>query len=123
MVLFDLNKFKPINDKYGHHEGDFALTKFAEALQETFRESDVIGRLGGDEFVVMITDSNEDSLKNIMDRFAKAIETKNQEINKPYVIDYSAGVASFDHDTEKSLEEMIELADAKMYTQKKGEER
>ena len=44
MVLFDLNKFKPINDKYGHHEGDFALTKFAEALQETFRESDVIGK-------------------------------------------------------------------------------
>ena len=56
VILFDLNKFKLINDEYGHHEGDFVLNRFAEVMQHVFRQSDVIGRLGGDEFGILLTD-------------------------------------------------------------------
>lgn len=123
MILFDLNKFKPINDTFGHHEGDFALKQFAELMRSVFRESDVIGRLGGDEFVAMLTDASDEKLAIIMDRFKTEADEMNKAINKPYLIEYSAGVAHFSHDTEQSLEEMIAVADAAMYEKKKDRAR
>ncbi|WP_428612518.1 sensor domain-containing diguanylate cyclase [Shewanella sp.] len=123
VILFDLNKFKPINDNFGHHEGDFALQQFAEVMRSVFRESDVIGRLGGDEFVAMLTDVSDETIAIILDRFKTEMDAMNKAINKPYLIEYSAGVAHFSYETEHSLEEMIAAADAAMYEQKKDGER
>ncbi|KGM07168.1 hypothetical protein LP43_0776 [Methylophaga thiooxydans] len=123
IILFDLNKFKPINDEYGHHEGDFALTQFANVMRDVFRDSDVIGRLGGDEFVAMLNDTDKEQIDAVLNRFDDAIEAMNQSINKPYKIAYSAGVASFSYQTDMSLDEMIERADAAMYEQKKARSR
>jgi diguanylate cyclase (GGDEF)-like protein len=120
-LLFDLNKFKAINDQYGHHEGDFVLTKFAQLMIETFRNSDVIGRLGGDEFVAMMTESDEENANTILARFEVAIEEANATMNKPYKIEYSVGLVHFQHNTEKTPEEMIQAADAAMYKNKKGD--
>jgi len=119
-LLFDLNKFKIINDQYGHHEGDFVLTQFAQIMLDTFRDSDVIGRLGGDEFVAMLTDSDKENADEILARFAAAVEEANATMNKPYKIEYSVGLEHFEHDTEKSAEEMIQAADAAMYKHKKS---
>jgi diguanylate cyclase (GGDEF)-like protein len=119
-LLFDLNKFKAINDQYGHHEGDFVLVKFAQLMIETFRNSDVIGRLGGDEFVAMMTSSDEENTNTILARFEVAIEEANATMNKPYKIEYSVGLVHFQHNTEKTPEEMIQTADAAMYKNKKG---
>lgn len=123
VILFDLNEFKPINDNFGHHEGDFALKQFAEVMRSVFRESDVIGRLGGDEFVVMLTDTSDEQITVTLERFKTGIDAMNKGINKPYLIEYSAGVASFSYDTEQSLEEMIAEADASMYEKKKDRAR
>lgn len=123
VILFDLNKFKPINDNFGHHEGDFALQQFAEVMRSVFRESDVIGRLGGDEFVAMLTDVSDETIALILDRFKTEMDAMNKAINKPYLIEYSAGVAHFSYETEYSLEKMIATADAAMYEQKKDGER
>ena len=122
-VLFDLNKFKIINDEYGHHEGDFVLKTFAKAMLDSFRDSDVIGRLGGDEFVAMLTDSNAEKIELVLARFASAIEQQNQSLDKPYKIEYSAGLVHFTHDSALSIEEMIQQADEAMYEQKKGKAR
>ncbi|EBA00619.1 sensor domain-containing diguanylate cyclase [Marinobacter sp. ELB17] len=119
-LLFDLNKFKAINDQYGHHEGDFVLTKFARILLDTFRDSDVIGRLGGDEFVAMLTDSDKKNSDEILARFAEAVKETNATMNKPYKIEYSVGIEHFQHDTTKTAEEMIQEADAAMYKHKKS---
>lgn len=118
-LLFDLNKFKIINDEYGHHEGDFVLIKFAQLMLDTFRDSDVIGRLGGDEFVAMLTGSDKENSSEILARFALAVEETNATINKPYKIEYSVGVEHFQYDTAKSVEEMIQEADAAMYKDKR----
>ncbi|WP_372627870.1 sensor domain-containing diguanylate cyclase [Arsukibacterium sp.] len=123
VLLFDLNKFKPINDNFGHHEGDFALKQFAEVMRSVFRASDVIGRLGGDEFVAMLTDATEAHIAEILTRFETEMEAMNKAIKKPYSITYSAGVASFAHDTALSLEEMVAKADAEMYEKKKNRAR
>jgi len=122
-LLFDLNKFKAINDTHGHHEGDFVLTKFAQLMLDTFRDIDVIGRLGGDEFVAMLTDSDKENTDKILTRFAVAIDQANATMNKPYIIEYSVGQEHFQYDTEKSAEEMIKEADAAMYKDKKNKVR
>ena len=89
-------------------------------MLDTFRDSDVIGRLGGDEFVAMLTDSDKENADEILARFAAAVEEANATMNKPYKIEYSVGLEHFEHDTEKSAEEMIQAADAAMYKHKKS---
>jgi diguanylate cyclase (GGDEF)-like protein len=119
-VVFDLNKFKAINDNYGHHEGDFVLAKFAQIMLESFSEYDVIGRLGGDEFVAMLSDRTAEEISVFLEHFAVCVDEVNDSLKKPYRIQYSAGVTHFPHDTDKSIEEMIQCADAAMYQQKKN---
>jgi diguanylate cyclase (GGDEF)-like protein len=119
-LLFDLDKFKVINDDYGHHEGDFVLTKFALLMITVFRNSDVIGRLGGDEFVAMLSGFDKENTDTILTRFAVAVEEENAAMNKPYKIEYSVGLVHFQHNTEKTSEEMIREADAAMYENKRG---
>lgn len=119
IVLFDLNKFKMINDSYGHHEGDFALVSFAQIMIDSFRDCDVIARLGGDEFVVMLLDSDEDRIGVVLDRFNVATAAANKTFDKPYQIEYSVGVAHFQHDTDEPIEKMIQVADDAMFENKK----
>ncbi|PYF83303.1 diguanylate cyclase with GAF sensor [Marinomonas alcarazii] len=119
-VVFDLNKFKAINDNYGHHEGDFVLAKFAQIMLESFSEYDVIGRLGGDEFVAMLSDRTDEEISIFLEHFAACVDEVNDSLKKPYRIQYSAGVTHFPYDTDKSIEEMIQCADAVMYQQKKN---
>lgn len=122
-ILFDLNRFKTINDTYGHHEGDFVLITFAQIMLDSFRDCDVIGRIGGDEFVVMLSNSNEEKATIVLKRFFIAIEKANERLNKPYKIESSVGFAHFKYDTDKSIESMIQDADTAMYEQKKGDVR
>ncbi|MDO6465336.1 sensor domain-containing diguanylate cyclase [Pseudoalteromonas carrageenovora] len=119
LILFDLNKFKQINDVYGHHEGDFVLTKFAQVMLSSFCDCEVIGRLGGDEFVVMLSDSGTKKADDALLCFTNAIEQTNSILNKPYNIDYSFGVVNFTYNTDKTVVEMIQDADTAMYKQKK----
>ncbi len=120
LLLFDLDKFKAINDTYGHHEGDVALVAFAQIMLEAFRDCDVIARLGGDEFVVMLLDSNEESISLVLERFQAATAAANSRSGKPYDIEYSVGVANFPCDTNIPIEEMIQAADAAMFQDKKA---
>lgn len=120
LLLFDLNKFKAINDTYGHHEGDAALVSFAQVMLDSFRDCDVIARLGGDEFVVMLLDSDQDRISIVLERFKAATANLNSNSDKPYAIEYSVGVAHFPHDTDKPIEDMIQVADAAMFEDKKA---
>ncbi|KQZ00941.1 hypothetical protein ASD45_08760 [Pseudolabrys sp. Root1462] len=61
LLMFDLDKFKSINDRFGHAVGDSALKVFAKVLQDSTRASDIVGRLGGEEFVAMIPGAIEDA--------------------------------------------------------------
>jgi len=61
LLMFDLDKFKSINDRFGHAVGDSALKVFARVMLESTRATDVVGRLGGEEFVVMVPEAMEDA--------------------------------------------------------------
>lgn len=119
MVFFDLNDFKLINDKFGHAEGDKALTAFADQMRSTFRDSDVFARLGGDEFVVLLTNTSSEFAVKVIERFRKSIEMYNQQANRGYDISFCDGVVTVEHDQDRSVETLLSRADSLMYEKKR----
>ncbi|MGH9717779.1 MAG: GGDEF domain-containing protein [Candidatus Acidiferrales bacterium] len=68
LVVFDLNEFKQINDRFGHAAGDMVLKAFAESLRHLARETDVAARLGGDEFALLLTECDSVQAESIIER-------------------------------------------------------
>lgn len=118
MLFFDLNKFKQINDQFGHAEGDRALTVFSSILLDVFRDSDVIGRLGGDEFVVLLTNSNKTDAQSVLERMASLINTENATAKRGYDIAYSIGMMEYDLTKHSSISTLLDDADKLMYINK-----
>jgi diguanylate cyclase (GGDEF)-like protein len=118
IIFLDLDKFKPINDNYGHSVGDQLLQQAAKRLQESIRASDTVGRIGGDEFVLLVGELAEPDV-------ALALAEKiRQALRHPYRIDdheltisCSLGVAIYpDHGTNEL--ELTKGADEAMYRAK-----
>lgn len=118
LVVFDLNKFKLINDTFGHFEGDKALIAFSDQMKNTFRDSDVIGRLGGDEFAVLLTDTSLEPAEKTVSRFRVSMELYNKESNLGYEISFSEGIVAIDHEKNISLKTLLNQADSLMYEKK-----
>ena len=119
-LYFDLDSFKTINDKFGHREGDYALTKFAECLMNTFRQSDVIARLGGDEFAVLSTTTVSDTFDVPLSRLQEQISEHNESAGRGYEIGYSVGIAQFDPKRHSDIRDLLVDADHAMYEQKRA---
>jgi len=127
VMLLDLNKFKPINDEYGHDAGDAILISVAEQLTAAVRSEDIVGRFGGDEFVVLIShlDPDESIAKDkaltIAQKLQKfislSIEFEGNKIN----VGSSIGICLF-KENNKSNDELIKRADSAMYKAKKVSE-
>jgi diguanylate cyclase (GGDEF)-like protein len=124
MLLFvmDVDRLKQINDSFGHFEGDSALKRTANALEETFRDSDVVARLGGDEFAVLAIEASGHSETTIKTRLFECLKSISAEKHS-YEISLSLGVARFDPRNRTSIEELMVKADRAMYEQKRGRSR
>jgi len=120
LVYLDLDKFKPINDNYGHAEGDRALVAFAGLMRKTFRDSDVFARLGGDEFAVLLTNTSEGNACKIVERFRGLLEIFNAQMNRGYDIAFSAGVVSMKPEAGTTIDDLLREADVLMYEKKLG---
>ena len=115
LVFVDLNGFKPINDNFGHAEGDRALVSFASQMQETFRQTDLFARLGGDEFVILFSDATVKTAEEIMKKFQWAINKYNHEEKRGYDLSFSYGVVEFDPVRHKEIDVFLAEGDALMY--------
>ncbi len=121
LVFMDLNDFKPINDTFGHAEGDLALLAFATQMKTAFRNSDVFARLGGDEFVVLLTNASKAFGEQVLEGFSKSIEKYNQEAKRGYNLSFSHGIVEFDPARHKGIDELLADGDALMYHAKQQE--
>jgi diguanylate cyclase (GGDEF)-like protein len=120
LLLFfvDVDQFKQINDSFGHREGDSALVRTAEALEKTFRDSDIVARLGGDEFAVLAPEATCQNQEIILRRLQKKLKDLNTD-GPNYELSISVGVARFDPRRSASVGELMEEADAAMYQEKR----
>lgn len=119
LLFVDLDGFKPINDRFGHAEGDRALASFAKILKETFRDSDVVARLGGDEFAVLATNVGIDELGPALARMRQSVDAHNRTAQRGYDLRYSVGAVEFDATRHGDVAALIAEADAMMYEQKR----
>ncbi len=119
LALLDLNKFKSINDRYGHLEGDFALKKTAYIIRKIVDTDDFIARLGGDEFVIIGERDNEAGVNRTIKNIYLEIENYNLKSDKPYNISLSIGYAFKPINVLKNKEWFLSEADKKMYLDKK----
>ncbi|GHG04816.1 GGDEF domain-containing protein [Thalassotalea marina] len=116
MLLLDLNKFKQINDVYGHDAGDKVLVYVAMQLKKSVRKNDVLIRWGGDEFVVILTKVNARQASDITNKIISKIEkpyflsNENIDVN----VGASIGISLFPDD-EKHLSSLVQAADKAMY--------
>jgi len=113
LAFIDLNDFKPINDTYGHGEGDKALVQFAEMLLNCSRDSDIVARLGGDEFVMLLMNTDVDGAESVMANIQKQLESYNQASDKGYELHFSCGLVEFDQ--HKDIDALLEDGDSLMY--------
>ncbi len=114
-VMFDIDKFKQMNDENGHVFGDIVLRNVAKCINEKVRSTDFVVRYGGDEFLVVQTNSTPDSVVVFLERIDKAMETScylNVDISVSY--GYAARSEC------KTPQEVLELADKRLYEKKEA---
>jgi diguanylate cyclase (GGDEF)-like protein len=118
LVFMDLDKFKQINDIFGHAEGDNVLKTFAQLMSAESRESDLFARLGGDEFVILFINTTTNAAKDTIMRLQHSLHEHKQNANNKYDISFSFGMVSFDPDKHKTIEALLEDGDSQMYQHK-----
>ena len=122
VFMLDVNKFKKINDTYGHVEGDCALIRCANALKIANKDSrNFIGRYGGDEFIV-IADLNSDGEADLIcKKMSDALAKICAEDKVPYDLSFSFGFVAYTKEM-KTIQSFIAAADKKLYDAKKMRE-
>jgi diguanylate cyclase (GGDEF)-like protein len=114
VISFDLDKFKQINDTYGHPAGDQVLKEFAQRLSNVIRKSDIAARMGGDEFLVLLPQFTTNHVQILLDRL-RPMETEYAGAKIP--IRFSAGWVGYEKG--ETTEQFLERADRILYAAKR----
>lgn len=111
----DLDHLKYVNDNYGHDKGDTYICDFVAILKSNIREDDIIARLGGDEFCILFKNGSIDSINSKM----KLINEEFSKQTSEYPQSFSFGTVYIDGNKETSLLKILQMADQRMYAQKR----
>ncbi len=118
-ILLDIDRFKEINDTYGHNGGDQVILEIARRLRQNIRKHDQIGRYGGDEILILLWNAGITHLKVIADRLCYSISEKPVLTDVgPIPVSVSVGGASSEHDLSISGEELTKISDMALYQAK-----
>jgi diguanylate cyclase (GGDEF)-like protein len=120
LLLFDLDHFKSVNDRFGHQGGDAALQAFSNLIQGTLRNVDLFGRIGGEEFAALLPDLGSEDAYRVAERLRLAVEQLDiAHADGSISMTVSIGVATA-ASTGASLNDLMNRADAALYEAKIG---
>jgi diguanylate cyclase (GGDEF)-like protein len=117
IAYMDLDRFKDVNDRKGHEEGDRLLQSVADSLRRCTRGTDAVARIGGDEFVVLLPETGEEAAFTAVQKIHQEILQIMREHQWPVTL--SVGALTFNEPPE-TVDEMLRNADHLMYSAKKG---
>lgn len=115
VLMADLDRFKEVNDKFGHAGGDAVLASFASLLKQDARASDLAGRLGGEEFAIMLPETNGDQAFDVAERLRTKMVAQ-YPLGPQHRFTVSIGIAVLRK--EDSLDDLLERADQALYAAK-----
>ncbi|MDZ7817896.1 MAG: ABC transporter substrate-binding protein [Aliarcobacter sp.] len=115
LIFFDVNDFKIINDKLGHHKGDEVLIKIANTISQNIRSSDYFGRWGGDEFLIVLPQTDIFKTKHIIE----TLENKLRDMDFDDNTKISCSFGSAQYEKNDTLDSLLKKADDSMYKIKK----
>lgn len=116
LILFDVDNFKQVNDRYGHNRGDKVLKSITQLVTASLRESDYFGRWGGEEFVIVCTETSADDALKVAEKLRKVINE--YEFEEVGTLSCSFGVSRFDF--QESIEVCVHNTDKALYRAKAG---
>ncbi len=120
VVMCDIDRFKSVNDTYGHQAGDDVLKQFAQVLDKEAREIDKVGRYGGEEFMLLLPGTVLDAAVTFAERVRHSIESHTFEFEGGTLKrTMSCGVASWPHPKIAQTDGLIKAADDALYVAKK----
>lgn len=118
MLSIDLDRFKPVNDSFGHEAGDRVLSEVSQRLRLVLREDDLVARMGGDEFILIVSGiSTKEEVERLCERLIAGIEQPFEIDNHSIFISASIGVAMAPADASQA-EELLRYADIALYEAK-----
>jgi diguanylate cyclase (GGDEF)-like protein len=118
--MFDLDQFKSINDRYGHHAGDDVLTAFCKVVTAHLRPSDLFGRIGGEEFACLLPDTEPQDALWLAERVRAAVEAASHPAGEHSIrATVSVGAAS-SNDATADLTGLLNAADQALYRAKEA---
>lgn len=119
LMMLDLDRFKQINDNYGHIVGDAVLKSFADCIMECMRSSDIVFRYGGEEFVILLRNTKVAGAKLLAERMRKKVEEMKFDYNNIKLnISVSIGLAELQEGDDRL--QLVERADALLYKAKQS---
>ncbi len=119
LMVWDIDDFKKINDRYGHRSGDKALKIIAAKLRGVIRETDFIGRYGGEEFVVLLVGTDTEGAKKVAEKMRQQVEQTAMKANDEQIrMTISGGLSVFSHGD--TPDEVFERADQALYKAKRS---
>ncbi len=119
LLVLDIDKFKGINDTYGHAAGDAIIKEFVIAIRKGVRATDLVGRFGGDEFLIVLPTGEKEKALKIAEGVSKIIENRVMKVgNRDFKVTTSIGVATFPEDS-RTAEDMFNKADGALYEVKR----
>jgi diguanylate cyclase (GGDEF)-like protein len=118
LLLFDIDRFKRVNDTFGHHAGDEVLTAFCQLATSLLRPADLFGRIGGEEFASLLPDTERQDALSLAERLRAAFEATSHAVGERTVpATVSIGVA-MSQDASSDLRALLEAADQALYRAK-----
>src|SRR6266700_833763 len=120
VVMADLDRFKTVNDTYGHDAGDLVLKKFAEVLRANTRSSKICARVGGEEFILVLSHIGKEDALTATDRIRRCLERERFSFRGSTVnVTASFGISGFQGETAPEWNELVRQADAALYAAKR----
>lgn len=116
VIMVDVDRFKSINDSYGHNTGDMVIKQVSQILSEEIRRQDLVGRWGGEEFIILVPTASDEVARNIAERARQRLE---QESYGPEALKVTASFGlTFGH-SNLPLSDLVAFADAALYQAKR----
>ena len=121
-LMYDLDHFKDVNDRYGHPSGDLVLQGISDIAKSTFRKIDTVGRLGGEEFLVVLPESDQEAARTAAERFRSAV-AEHKFVASEQRIEITISIGVFAPETVTSfvtVQTVLQITDKALYAAKNG---